>query len=195
MQHCRLVKCHLTLWNLHAAQPHLYKIANDCMYASWNHYCHCSATQSPVICDTVALFIATWSPRLLKVKVNPSLYCDNRWLVFHINTGSKSCDIGRPVYSKYSMETHHNKMPYYYTLKTRVNPSLHCDNLCLVFTWSSCSDIIKISLRHQLSINRLKRILKCITNISTIEGIQTLETPRELAAQWPISLPNTEWVI
>ena len=61
-----IVNCHLTLWNLHAAQPHLYKISNDCMYASWNLYCHCSATQSPAICDRVALFIATGSPCLLR---------------------------------------------------------------------------------------------------------------------------------
>ena len=103
-----IVNCHLTLWNLHAAQPHLYKISNDCMYASWNLYCHCSATQSPAICDRVALFIATGSPCLLrqgrlvllKVRVNPSRYCNKRCLVYHTKTGSKFCDFSRLVYSK-----------------------------------------------------------------------------------------------
>ena len=136
----RLVNCHRTLWSLHASQPHVYKIAIDCMYPSWNLYCHCSATQSPVICDMVALFIVTWPPFLLKVRVNPSLYCDN--LVFHLNTWSKFCDIGGLVCSKYSMETHHNQTSHYYTLEVRINPSLHCDNRCLVFAWTSCSHMI-----------------------------------------------------
>ena len=122
---------HLLLYRMHHAlrhsclailSPHFVKFACAALSLKkyiWLYVCRLKLTL-PLLCDTVALFIATLSPCLLrhsrivyrvdcytvacllKVKVNLSLYCDNCCLVFtwspHWNL-----QLDRLVYSKCSV--------------------------------------------------------------------------------------------
>ena len=179
------VNCHLTLKTCMQCSLVFIKLANDCMYASWNFCCLCSVTWSPcllwhgrlVYCDIVALFIVTWSPCLLWHGY--LVYCD--MVALFIVTWSP-CLLwhGRLVHPKWG-ETYHCTAPTIalFSYEHLFEILWHCVALFIPSTaWEPitvsdvallhgyviailhipCSHMNKISVCRQVSTNSIKCI-------------------------------------
>ena len=129
--------------------------------------CHCSATQSPcklrhgrlVYCDMVALFTQS-EGKPITVTRQP-LPCFSREHLIEILRHWSPClfqvQHGNP--SLYEISP-------YYTLKVRVNPSLHCDNRCLVSIWTPW-----------LKSHCVTKFLLIASNVSCVETASSVLSP------------------
>ena len=147
VMHCDTVALLIVTWLCKTCKQCslvLIKLAIDCMYASWNLYCHCSVTCHLVYCHTVALFTATWSPQS---EVNPSLYYDNRFLV-----------------STWTPDRNFATLVALFIPRTAWEP-ITVSDATLLHGYAigilpiPCSHMIKISERHQVSTNGIECIL------------------------------------